>query len=187
FTAPMSGPFPPRCWATPRGPGGLPVPLSSPDEGHNLLRRYLATPGAATALTLLYPAEDPRAKVACEAICEQVEALFKPDEDGKKLTLTPTPVPLATLTSRVTDEHGYDLEYVPFNYPDDWYPFGLAALLDPHAGGRGGRNFVGFRVPGVVPDEHEIQLGQKLDEVRGHGDFAGAIAPKTAEIHRRFI
>jgi ABC-type transport system substrate-binding protein len=187
LTAPMSGPFPPKCWATPRGPGGQPIPLSNPDEGHNLLRRYLGAPGATSELSLLYPAEDPRARVACEAMREQIEALFKTDTDGRKLTLTPVAVPSATLALRVMDEHDYDLAYVPFDYPDDWYPFGLAALLDPQAGGRGGRNFVGFRVPGTTPDEHEIKLGQVLEELRGHGDFAGAIAPKAVDVHRRFV
>ncbi|HJZ55179.1 MAG TPA: ABC transporter substrate-binding protein [Gemmataceae bacterium] len=186
YTAPMTGPFPPKSWATVKGAGGVGAPLSSPDEGLNALRRYLAGPGAIAELTLLYPSEDPRAGLACEAIKAQVEALFKTEPNGKRLTLTLQPLPLAELFVWVMDEHKYDLAYVPFDYPDDWYPFGLAALLDPAAAGKGGRNFIGFRLPATNPDEQEIQLGQWLEELRGHGDFAGKIVPETARIHERF-
>jgi ABC-type transport system substrate-binding protein len=182
FTAPMVGPFPPSSWANTRG--GIAATLTNPDEGLNQLKRYLATPGASAELALIYPDHDPRAALACKLIKEQVDELFKPE--GRKLTLTVTPVSMPDLLVRVMDEHRYDLAYLPFDYPDDWYPYGLAAFLDPAAGGRGGRNYTGFRVAGSNPDPEAILLGQWLEELRNHGDYEGKIAPQTARIHDKF-
>ena len=191
LTAPMTGPFPPAAWATTKGGPSL----TNPFQGHDKLRTYLASPGSLAELTLIYPGNDPaafplddhRAGEACQLVKDQVESLFKTDPAGsKKLTLRLERVPLPLFLTRVMDEHTYDLAYVPFDYPDDWYPYGLAALLDPTAGGPGGRNFTGFRTPGTNPDGDEIQLGQWLTELRDHGDFAGAVVPKTAELHEKF-
>jgi hypothetical protein len=190
LTGPMTGPFPPKAWATSKGG----VPLSDPDQGYNRLRAYLNAPGAVADLTLIYPSnnpkdfpfEDRRAAVACQLIKDQVEGLFKIDGNGRKMTIRLEPLPLPLFLSRLMDEHTYDLAYVPFDYPDDWYPYGLAALLEPSAGGPGGRNIVGFRVPGANPDGEEIQLGNLLSELRTYADFAGTIVPKTAEIHDKF-
>ncbi len=185
-TAPMVGPFPPHTWAVAKGPGNALVSLHNPDEGLHQLRRYLAAPGSATVLTLLYPDHDPRDALSCALIKEQIDLLFRNEPDGRKLTLRLQALPMPELLVRVQDEHNYELAYVPFDYPDDWYPFGLAAWLDPAAGGRGERNYLGFRVSGSNPGEEEIRLGQWLEELRDHGDFAGAIAPRTAEIQKKF-
>ena len=87
------------------------------------------------------------------------------------------------LSVRVDGEHRYDLAYVPFDYPDDWYPFGLAAFLDPTAADRGGRNYTGFLAPGTSPGEEERNLGGELAGLVEHRDFAGEIAGRTKRIH----
>ena len=80
---------------------------------------------------------------------------------------------------RVQDEHRYDLAYIPFDFPDDWYPFALAAALDPSAAIRGGRNWFGFRTAGTNPDADDQRLGQMLGELRLHRDPAKLAARRS--------
>ena len=96
------------------------------------------------------------------------------------------PVPPRELVRRVEVEHRYELAYVPFDYPDDWHPFGLAAFLDPGAAGREGRNCLGYLTPETNPDADDLRLGQMLRELRGYRDFAGALVPKVREAHQLF-
>lgn len=183
FTAPMTGPFPPSSWATPKGPGGVSVPLMNLGEAVVRLRRYLASPGAVPELRLAFPAGDAQAQAACEKIKAQVEALFKDATDGRKLTLTLEAVEPRDLLGRVQDQHRYDLAYLPFDYPDDWYPFGLAAFLDPTAADRGGRNYTGFLAPGTNAGEEEQTLKGELAGLLEHRDFAGEITGRTKRVH----
>lgn len=187
ITAAMSGPYPPSSWATVKNAAGISTPLVNRDDALVRLRNYLNSAAVVkNDFILLYPDDNPQAKAACEKIKAQVEGLFKDAPDGKKLILNLEGVSVRELFRRVEEEHRYDLAYVPFDYPDDWYPFGLAAMLDPTAGGRGGRNFPGFGLPETNPDQDEMQLGRWLAELRAHRDYSGKIAPRAAEVHRLF-
>ncbi len=180
----MTGPFPPQSWATAKGKDGQPIPLVNSDLALTRLRSYLFDMGAQSEIELAYPSEDPQAKLACERIKAQIEGLFK-DAPGRKLTIRLEPISTRDLLLRVHDEHRYDLAYVPFDYPDDWYPFALGATLDPLAAERGGRNFTGFLTKGNGADAEDTRLGRLLDELRAYREF-GALAAKTAEVQKLF-
>jgi len=186
FTAAMSGPFPPGSWATPKGLAGQGVPLLNRDEAGVRLKRYLTAAGAVAELRLAYPSDDPQAAAACEKIKAQVESLFKDAADGRKLTLLLDPLAPRELLGRVEAEHRYDLAYVPFDYPDDWHPFGLAAYLDPAAAGRDGRNVTGFLSAGTNPDGADRALNGELAGLREHRDFAGDLVPRARRLHEAF-
>jgi ABC-type oligopeptide transport system substrate-binding subunit len=181
---PMSGPFPPRSWASPKGSGGNAVPLVNRDLAVPKLKTYLGDMGAKTDVTLSYPEGDPLAALACNKIKAQVEGLFK-ELPGRKLTILLEPLPLRELLLRVEDEHRYDLAYVPFDYPDDWYPYALGAMLDPLAADRGGRNWTGFLQKNTGADDQDARLGQLLNELRAFRDF-GQLTAKSAEVHKLF-
>jgi hypothetical protein len=180
----MGGPFPPRSWASPKGPAGQPVPLVNRDLAIARLKAYLGDMSAKAEVTLSYPDDVPGADAACRKIKEQVEGLFK-DLSGRKLAVLLDPMPMHDLMLRVEDEHRYDLAYVPFDYPDDWYPFALGAMLDPDAAGGGGRNWTGFLKPGNGADADDARLGALLRELRSYREF-GLLAARTAEVHKLF-
>jgi len=180
----MTGPFPPNSWAEPRGASGQRIALVNRDLAVTRLQAYLTDRGAKTEISLLYPSDDPLAADACAKIKLQVEGLFK-DSPGRAIVLRLEPLPLSDLLLRVEDEHRYDLAYVPFDYPDDWYPFALGAMLDPLAADRGGRNWMGFLGKNTGADEKDAQLGQLLNELRAFREF-GQLAAKSGQIHRDF-
>ncbi|AWM38029.1 Bacterial extracellular solute-binding protein, family 5 Middle [Gemmata obscuriglobus] len=184
FHRALTGPFPPQSWATTKGPTGQTVPLVNRDLALTRIRNYLFDMGAKAELTLLYPDGDPQAATACRKIKDQVEGLFK-DAPGRKLTIALEPLPLRDLLVRVEDEHRYDLAYVPFDYPDDWYPFALGGMLDPLAAERGGRNWTGFQAKGTGADDADSRLGQLLNELRAYRAF-GPLAEKTVEVQKLF-
>jgi hypothetical protein len=176
----MTGPFPPTSWATVKGPNGKGARLFDQFLATNKLKAYLAAPGAKPEISLAYPDDDPQAKPAVEGIKAQVESLFKDVKNPKeRLTITLDPVSSRELLRRVEEEHRYDLAYVPFDYPDDWHPYGLAAFLDPAAAGREGRNWLGYLTPETNPDADDLQLGRKLTELRDYRDYTGALLPKV--------
>jgi ABC-type transport system substrate-binding protein len=182
FHRPMTGPYPPNSWAGGRAGG---PPLTNRDLAVAKLQAYLADARAKTDVGLLYPEDDPRAAAACQKIKAQLADLQR-DFGGRKVTIDLEPVPTAKLHVRVQDERTYDLAYVPFDYPDDWYPYALGAALDPSAAGRGGRNWFGFGAPGTNPEPDDLRLGQVLAELRGYRDVAGQVAPRAAEAGRLF-
>ncbi|MBP3954509.1 hypothetical protein J8F10_04325 [Gemmata sp. G18] len=184
FHRAMTGPFPSQCWATPKGSNGPGAPLLNRDLALTRFRNYLFDMGAKAEIELLYPTDDPQAAVACTKIKEQVESLFK-DAPGRKLTIKLEPLAFRELMLRVEDEHRFDLAYVPFDYPDDWYPFALGAMLDPAAGERGGRNWTGFQTKNTAADAEDTRLGQLLNELRAYREF-NSLASKTGEVHKLF-
>lgn len=184
FHRALTGPYPPQSWATTKGPSGQTVPLVNGDLALTRIRNYLFDMGAKAELTLSYPDGDPQAALACQKIKAQIEGLFK-DAPGRKLAIALEPLPLRDLMVRVEDEHRYDLAYVPFDYPDDWYPFALGGMLDPLAADRGGRNWTGFQSKGTAPDADDARLGQLLNELRAYRAF-GSLAEKTAEVQKLF-
>jgi ABC-type oligopeptide transport system substrate-binding subunit len=185
----MTGPFPPGSWATSRGPGGE-SPLFSKDLALVRLKAYLAAdPNAETTIKLAYSQNDPSADKACQEIKKQIEDLFKADAGGgKKLTIQLEKMPIERLLSAVQEQHAsFDLAYVPFDYPDDWYPLALGAALDPEASKqRNGRNWFGFRDDTTNPDAADQQLGRDLAKLRGYRDFSGELVPQAIAVTKQF-
>ena len=187
LTAAMSGPFPPASWATWKGPAGVPVPLLNRGNALVKLRNYLAIPGAKAEFDLAYAADDPQAALACNQIKAQIEGMFKDvPADGLRLTIKLQPLPPDRLFITVNEEARFDLAYLPFDYPDDWYPYGLAAFLDPTAAGRGGRNYTGYGAENTNADRDDRDLNTKLQSLRQHRDYSGEIVKRATEIHKSF-
>lgn len=185
FHSAMGGPFPPRCWATTKGPGGAPVPLVNRDLATAKLRDYASQNGSRELISLVYPEDDPQAAPACNKIKQQIEALFK-DYSGKKLSIQLEPLSTRDLIKRVEEQHIYDLAYLPFEYPDDWYPYALGAMLDPNAADLGGRNWTGFLKTGNGEDASATLLGGLLQtDIFRYREF-NQLASKTVEIHKLF-
>lgn len=182
----MSGPFPPQSWATVKGSDGRPISLYNRATGVELLQEYLKSPGAVAKYTLLYPADDALAAAACNKLAQQIAGLALTTPDGQTLTLTPTPTGRRQLIQQVEEEGRYDLAYVPFEYPDDWYPFGLAAFLDPAAAGRGGRNWTGFGSSQGNPQKEDRVLVSELAGLLEHRDFEKELLPRAHRIHNAF-
>ncbi|HEX4611743.1 MAG TPA: ABC transporter substrate-binding protein, partial [Urbifossiella sp.] len=185
-TAPMTGPYPAGSWAAAKGPGGLPAPLLDRNEAIVRISRYLGNPSAPRELKLTFQQDDPTAVAACERIKAQVESLFKDAPEGNRLKIELDPRPPREFLRHVESEQRYDMAYVPFDYPDDWHPFGLAAYLDPDAATRDGRNVCGYLSGGTNPDADDRILGGELAAFREHRDYAGDLAPRAARVHTMF-
>lgn len=180
---PLTGPYPPGSWPTLTGPA-LPPPLTNRDLAVDRLKKYLSDAGAGTNIELAYPADDPLAAEACRLMKAQIESLTR--EGGKpRLNINLVGVPTRELMVRVQDEHRYDLAYVPFDYPDDWYPLALAAALDPAAWSRGGRNWFKFLGRDTNPDAQDLQLGRMLTELRAYRD-PGQLLPRAVRAAQLF-
>jgi hypothetical protein len=180
----LTGPFPPGSWSAGKG---LAPSLMNSDLAVARLKTYLADAGAKATIDLAYPDGDPQAEKACRMIKANVEGLFKAEPPGsRRLTIDLVKVNRTQLDVQVQDQHSFDLAYVPFDYPDDWYPLGLAAALDPQATGRGGRNWFGFLEQQTNPDQGDQDLGHALNRIRGYRDFGGELVPQAATITRLF-
>ncbi len=184
FHRQMSGPFPPGSWAVAKGVAGLDS-LYDQNLAVVRLKTYLADPAAKKEFNLLYADDDPLAGRACLEIKNQIEGVLK--NEARKILIHPQKIPLTELLNQVQEEHArYDLAYVPFDYPDDWYPYALGAMLDPNAAERGGRNWFNFLIPAANPDAADQELGRALANIRAYRDFAGQIMPQTATIGKQF-
>lgn len=182
FHAALTGPFPPASWATAKV-NGLPAEsLHHKDQAQAKFADYLKGKST-TTISLLFPDDDTRTRQACARIKEQVEKLAT--ADGGKLVVNLEATSPVEFYERVYSEHRYDLAYVPIDFPDDYYPFALGSLLDPAAGGRHGRNLVGFRTSGTHPGPAEESLGRLLFEIRDHRDRA-AVIDLAYRIHHAF-
>ncbi|MCE9566805.1 MAG: hypothetical protein K8U57_32770 [Planctomycetes bacterium] len=186
FHRPMTGPYPPNSWANPKSTVGGPPPIMNRDLAVARLKTYLSGTAPKQNIELSFPLDDPRAEEACRKIKTQIEGLTKDAPNGRKLVIELKGLPTAELLVKVQDEHGYDLAYVPFDYPDDWHPYGLGAALERSAGGtRGGRNWFRFLGPDTNPDEQDIRLGDMLNQLRGYRDF-GELSKKAIEAGKLF-
>ncbi|MFO0806376.1 MAG: ABC transporter substrate-binding protein [Gemmataceae bacterium] len=184
FTAAMSGPYPPGSWATVRATGGQPVPLVNRADALVRLKRYLSIPAVKAEFDLAYSTGDPQAQSVCEKIKSHVEGLLK--DSPQKLTLRLQPLEPRELHRLVFLEHRYDFAYVPYDYPDDWHPLGLASMLDPAAANPGGRNFNEYGAPGKGAQQADRDLGGALAAIAEFRDFEKKILPKAREIHQMF-
>ncbi|MCZ2343758.1 MAG: ABC transporter substrate-binding protein [Bacteroidales bacterium] len=172
----MTGPFLPGCWASPAVPLD---PLHDGELATAKLKAYRMAGGPAT-LSLAFPNDDPSAQAACEAIRAAVSAT----ESGVRLELVP--LPPQKLVETTEQLHAYDLAYLPFRYPNDWYPQTLASLLDPNAAQSHGRNLCGYLVPGTHPTPADDALGRLLSQARFYQDVDGKLLPLAHEIHHQF-
>lgn len=184
FHAAMTGPFPPNSWADYRPLKAAPPPLFEPNLSRAKFAEHVKKDGGAN-LRLLVPNDDPQAVRACDLMKRQIEAAGQLDEG--RLQLSIEEVPPADFFRRVHDEGTFDLAYLPVEYPDDLYPFGLGAFLDPAAVGPGGRNLMGYLVRQNGPAREDDLLWNLLVELRLHADFAGRLVPQTARLHQPFI
>jgi ABC-type transport system substrate-binding protein len=181
----MTGPYPPNSWAAPRGAAA--TPLFNRDLATARLKAFLATAGGTTEIGIAFQEDDPLARRACEKIKAQLESASRDAPGGQKLLINLDPLPLADLLNRVQVEHSrYDLAYVPFDYPDDWHPLALGAMLDPAAADRGGRNWFKFLSHKTNPHADDHQLGQLLNSLRLYRDVAGQLVPRATEAARLF-
>jgi ABC-type transport system substrate-binding protein len=183
FHKPLVGPYPPESWAVPKAAGSVPPPLFNANLAQAKFADY-AIQGGAKTLSLIYSNDDPRSRVACDAIRKQVEAAASV---AVKVTITTEGLSAADFHKRVYDDRNFDLAYVNFEYSDEWYPYGLGALLDPAAQEPGGRNFMRYPPKTVAPTREDKLFGQQLEEIRRHADFSGKLAPQAHELQRRFV
>jgi peptide/nickel transport system substrate-binding protein len=137
---PLDGPYPPSSWACKPGPKHEP---HNPSLAKACADRAKATRLVPTKLTLKYPAdegkvdEDDPIYRACKMIRDRLQEL----DTGIQLELVP--LRPHELRRHVEEMHDYQLAYYHWDYPDDSY--WLLPLFDPHADGKGGRNFLGYR------------------------------------------
>lgn len=183
FHKALVGPYPVDAWATPRLPGVALPSLFNPNLSQAKFVEYAEKSGAVT-LSLLFPNDDPRARAACDLIRKQIENVAGATV---KISLTLEGLPNAEFHRRVYNEREFDLAYVPFEYRDDWYPFGLGSLLSPTATDAGGRNFMRYPPKSAKPMAEDELFTRQLDEIRHHADFRGKLIPKSREVHERFL
>jgi ABC-type transport system substrate-binding protein len=185
FHRAMTGPFPPNTWAVAKGAGG-PEPLMKQDLAVVRLKAFLANANVVTEFNLLYPDDDPQAELACNEIQKQISSLFKNEGPGNSIKVQPKKYPMTELLKMVQDQHSsYDLAYIPFDYPDDWYPYALGAALDPLAAGFRGRNWFNYTRE-TCPNPDDQALSRALDKIRTHRDFTGEVVPLTYTIGKLF-
>lgn len=179
----LVGPYPPESWAVPKTAGTVPAPLFNANLAQAKLAEYAGQSGA-KSLSLVFSTDDPRSRVACEMIRKQVETAASA---VVKVTVTLEGVNAVEFHKRIYEDRNFDLAYVPFEFPDEWYPQALGALLDPEAQEIGGRNFMRYPPKTVSPSREDKLLGQQLEEIRRHADYSGKLAPQAHELQRRFV
>ncbi|MCX7701514.1 MAG: ABC transporter substrate-binding protein [Gemmataceae bacterium] len=140
---PLNGPFPPDTWAVPETSRRLYDTERANFEAKNV---------KSSRFTLVF-ADDPLSLQACTRIKEQVQLVG--------ITLELKPLPPREFHRTVMLEHDYDLAYMPYDYPTEWYP--LHYLFDLDAMDRGERNFLGYQ-----PD---AKIGQLLTRINSTRDF----------------
>lgn len=171
----MTGPFPPRCWATPpKSPE-----LYRPELAASELSKFLEK-NRKLQVGLKYPAEDLQANRACLRIKEMIEKTA-----GQNTEIFLQPVPIGDLKRNVEVDHDFELAYIPFDYSDEL--FRLDGLLDPQTSGRGGRNFLGYLNDTVTSMDRDRRLRQTLQEIRQYRDFNKQVKEKTWEVHQLFV
>ena len=135
-------------------------------------------------LRLIYAKDDPLNAQAAARIKAQIQQASA-DKAGKPIVeVEETPLAPETFREKLRLEFDYDLALTTFDYRDDL--FSLAALLDPDAASRGGRNLCGYLAAGTNPVEADRRLRRLIDEARQSRDFSKTVTDKTWDIHRLF-
>ena len=194
FHRAMTGPFPPGTWAASQRGNIPPAPLFNDNLAVVKLKNYLTDQGAVKRLKLAFPSDDPLAERACDEIRKQIDRLL-PGDNRISIEYDER-MPLATLMRKVQVEHNYELAYIPFDYPDDWYPFALSGMLDPVAAVRNptpagalpvaGRNWFSFLVRDANPAEADQELGRALNKIQRYRDFTNELMPQANQITKLF-
>jgi ABC-type oligopeptide transport system substrate-binding subunit len=166
----LAGPFPPETWASPKGST---TPAFQPSVASAKLGGSAGTP-----LTLIYPDDEPAAKLACERIAKQVTL--------SGLPLKAEGVAPRAFLIRLEQEHRYDLAYVAYEFPNDWYPLALAQWFDSAAADRGGRNYLGYLAPNTNATEADRRFAAMLATFEDSRDFEGVWKPRALETQAKF-
>ncbi len=183
FHRAMTGPFPPNAWATPAKARGKGITLTNKDLAGGLLSAAVAR--GPIRLTLKYSEDDPRSLRACVKIKDQIEGLSGVSNGGPAIEIELKSVAGDQFYRMLQDDHDFDLAYCPFDYKDDL--FWLGGLLDRTAGGRGGRNFLGYLADGSNAQLDDNDLRLTLDEIRAHRDFRDKYRELTWKAHQKFL
>ncbi|WP_168219284.1 ABC transporter substrate-binding protein [Limnoglobus roseus] len=183
FHKALVGPFPPNSWPIPKVAGSVPPPLFDSSLAQAKMSEY-AVRGGEKTLTLLYSTDDARSRFACEMVRKQIETATA---TAVSIKIALEGLPAVVFHKRVYEDRDFELAYVPFEYRDDWYPYGLGFLLDPEAQSQGGRNFMRYPPRTVSPSREDKLLGQQLEEIRHHADFTGKLSPQAQRLQLRFV
>jgi peptide/nickel transport system substrate-binding protein len=160
---PLNGPYPPGSWAC--NPG-----IEKLDPHDRFWAKSLADGindrlKKSGALHLKYPADDDKARQACEAIRAQVK-----EATGIDLQLAPRSP--HELHDDVERAHEYELAYYHFDYPDN--VFWLWPLFNP-SGVDKGSNYLGYT------EDNELEAA--FQDAMARRDFA-EVKKRTHKIHR---
>ncbi len=136
---PLSGPFPPQCWAW-CPPPRVPEDPLQPELARSFARKAAKDLGP-IRLSLKYPADAPAVKEACAALADQVAKVFA--HVGTKIDLKLEPLAPQQMRAAL-HRRDFELAYHHWDYGDDH--FWLWPLFDPHpdALGPGGSNYLGY-------------------------------------------
>ena len=126
---PLDGPYPPGSWAC------GPTQRYSVEIARSHCEKAREADAVSKPISLKYHDDDPRVAEAMKAVQDQVKK-----EIGIDLDLQP--LPPKKLREDVEGSHNYELAYYHYDYPAD--AFWLWPLLDPHATGTHGSNFLGY-------------------------------------------
>ena len=133
----LTGPFPVKSWATPKD--GKDATLYRPGAG-GLFDEALRE--RKIKLRLIYAKDDPLNAAAATRIKAQIEQASA-DKAGKPIVeIDAVGLAPEAFRDKLRLEFDFDLALTTFDYQDDL--FSLAALFDPEAVGRGGRNQLGY-------------------------------------------
>jgi ABC-type transport system substrate-binding protein len=154
---PLSGPYPPRCWAA--NPN-LPSDPFSPSAAKVRFEEAAKAGFGSVTLSLKYPDGDDAVRAACEQIAQQVQ------EVQPNVKVQPVPRKPRELYEDVVVRNDYQLAYFQHDYADESY--WLWPLFDPRAVVPGGPNYLGYRGDAELESLfHKLLTHRQPDTVRG--------------------
>ena len=177
YSKPLTGPFPPVAWPTPKKPG---------DTLHNprLAAGKLTKMPAGTRLRLAYAKAAggmaaPTVEAVCRRIQDQIRQASTPVGGSAKVEIELVALDEAAFQRSVYETFNYDLAYVPIDYEDDRYD--LSALVDDRVKGLGSRNYLGY--PGAAANDADRALVQSILYMRTARD-ADRLEQFSKEVHK---
>lgn len=172
----LTGPFPPKCWATPET--ARTASLHKPGAG-GLIEEGLA--GKKITLRLTFNKTEAKQTEVAQMLKGHIE---KATAGRSKVQIDLVALDGERFREKVYMEHDYDLALTTFDYRDDLYSLG--GLLDPTASGRHARNFMGYLAPGTGANEADRRLRRLLDDLRQYRDFTKQVRERTWDVHALF-